>query len=42
MRINEYCPTCKTKLRLRKEKQRFFKYCEPCKSGESLYYEAKG
>jgi hypothetical protein len=41
MPIKEYCPNCKTKLRLRKDKQRFFKYCEPCKSGESLYYEAK-
>lgn len=40
--IKEYCPNCKTKLRLRKDKQRFFKYCESCKTPESLYFEAKG
>lgn len=42
MAIKEYCPNCKTKLRLRKDKQRFFKYCEPCKTPESLYFEARG
>ena len=40
MPIKEYCPTCKGKLRLRKDQSRFYKYCEPCKSAESLYWEA--
>jgi hypothetical protein len=42
MAIKEYCPTCKTKLRLRKDKRRFFKYCEPCKIPESLYFDGTG
>ena len=41
MPIKEYCPKCRGKLKLRKRKNQFFKYCEPCSSGESLYYEAK-
>lgn len=42
MPINEYCPNCRGKLMLRKEKQRFYKHCESCKGGESLYWEPKG
>ena len=42
MPIKEYCPNCRGKMKLRKDKKRFFKYCEPCKTPESLYYEAKG
>jgi hypothetical protein len=42
MPIKEYCPNCKAKMKLRKDKLRFFKYCEPCKTPESLYFEAKG
>ena len=38
MPINEYCPKCRGKLKLRKDKQRFYIYCEPCKALEELYY----
>jgi hypothetical protein len=41
MPIKEYCPNCKAKMKLRKDKKRFFKYCELCKTPESLYFEAK-
>ena len=37
--IKEYCPTCKSKMKLRKAKTRFFKFCEACHT-ESLYYQA--
>lgn len=42
MPIKEYCPNCRGKMKLRKDKRRFFKYCEACKTPESLYYEARG
>jgi|SRR5579859_3211868 len=42
MPIKEYCPNCKIKMKLRKDKKRFFKYCEACRSPESLYFETKG
>ena len=42
MSIKEYCHNCKTEMKLRKEKLRFFKYCKPCKTPESLYFEARG
>lgn len=38
MPIKEYCPSCRGKLKLRKDKERFYKYCEPCKTREVLYY----
>jgi len=38
MPIKEFCPTCKTKLKLRKDKNRFFIRCEPCGT-ERLYCE---
>ena len=39
MAIKEYCQTCRGRLKLRKDKKRFFKYCEPCKTPEVLYYD---
>jgi very-short-patch-repair endonuclease len=36
--IKEFCATCKTKHKLRKDKKRFFIYCEPCNT-ERLYCE---
>jgi hypothetical protein len=39
MPIKEYCPKCRGKLKLRKDKLRFYKYCEPCKTPEVLFYE---
>ena len=41
MPIKEYCPACRGKMKLRKAKRRFFKYCQPCKTPELLYYETK-
>lgn len=38
MAIKEYCRCCKGKLKLRKDKTRFFIGCEPCKT-EELYCE---
>ena len=38
MPIKEFCPSCKTKQKLRKEKNRFFIFCEPCET-EELYVE---
>ncbi len=38
MPIKEFCPTCKTKHKLRKDKKRFFIYCEPCNT-ERLYWQ---
>jgi hypothetical protein len=37
--IKEFCPTCRQKLKLRKDKNRFFTRCETCAT-ESLYHEA--
>jgi hypothetical protein len=39
MAIKEFCPACKEKMKLRKVKNQFYKYCEPCKT-QSLYHEA--
>jgi hypothetical protein len=39
MPLREYCPTCKQKIKLRKDGNRFFKYCGLCKTGETLYCE---
>lgn len=41
MPIKEYCPGRRGKLKLRKDKTRFYKYCEPCKSAEQLYHDAR-
>jgi hypothetical protein len=41
MAIKEYCPTCKGKTKLRKDKKRFYKYCESCKTPEELYFNGK-
>ncbi len=38
MPIKEFCPSCKTKQKLRTDKQRFFIRCEPCET-ERLYCE---
>ncbi|MBT3192546.1 MAG: NERD domain-containing protein [Verrucomicrobia bacterium] len=38
MPIKEYCPTCREKMKLRKDKQKFFIRCEPCET-ERLYCE---
>jgi hypothetical protein len=38
MAIKEYCPICKVKMKLRKDKARYFILCEPCKT-EKLYCE---
>ncbi|MCC7518530.1 MAG: hypothetical protein IT578_05030 [Verrucomicrobiae bacterium] len=37
--IKEFCPTCHERLKLRKDKNRFFKHCDACRT-ESLYFEA--
>lgn len=37
--INEKCPGCKTKLKIRKEKTKYFLYCEKC-GIERLYHDA--
>ncbi len=38
MAIKEFCPTCKGKMKIRKDKMKFFIGCEPCR-GEKLYCE---
>ena len=38
MPIKEYCPTCRTKMKLRKDGDRFHILCEPCET-ERLYCE---
>ncbi|MCG3148543.1 MAG: hypothetical protein PCFJNLEI_01987 [Verrucomicrobiae bacterium] len=39
MPIKDTCPSCQEKVRLRKDKLRFYKYCEKCKTPETLYYD---
>jgi hypothetical protein len=34
-----YCPNCKGKMKLRKDKLRFFKYCQACSSPEELFWD---
>lgn len=38
MGIKEYCPACRDKMKLRKQRNRYFIYCENCNT-ESLYWE---
>ena len=40
MPIKEHCPSCQGKIKLRKDKQRFYKYCDQCKTPEVLYHES--
>jgi len=37
--LKEYCPTCRQKMMLRKDKNRYFIYCGLCKTPERLYCE---
>ncbi len=39
MAIKEYCPLCRQKVKLRKDRNRFSKYCDVCKTPEELYCE---
>ena len=38
MPLKEYCPTCRERMKLRKDKTRFFIRCGPCET-ERLYCE---
>jgi len=40
MPIKEFCPACKNKLKVRKEKNSYFIFCEQCKT-ECVYYIEK-
>jgi hypothetical protein len=39
MAIKETCPSCRQKIKLRKERNRFYSYCDRCNTGETLYCE---
>ena len=39
MPIKDVCPSCKQKIKLRKDRNRYFSYCDLCKTGETLYCE---
>jgi hypothetical protein len=39
MAIKEFCSSCRQKIKLRKDGNRFFKYCDTCKTPAELYCE---
>ncbi len=39
MAIKEICPSCRQKVKLRKDRHRFFTYCDVCKTPEQIYCE---
>lgn len=39
MPIKDVCPSCNQKIKLRKDRNRYFSYCDLCKTGETLYCE---
>lgn len=41
MPIKEFCPHCREKIKLRKDRQRFYKSCVRCGTPEELFFEGK-